>query len=667
MIAAGLSLAWLVALALPGVAALGRLAPFLTPLERAAHGTVLGIVAGTLLLLPLATAFGLSVPVVLAVGAVAVLLALVLWLAPARGVGAPPARGGLDAWLALARSSVPRAVFARLDLWGSALFVALAARWALLWQSALQLRPDALYAGHEYIWSDWPTHLGIVTRFAYGDNFPPQNTLYAGLPLGYHYLSDLTPAAMVTLGMDPLAALPFHSFLLSLVTALSLWAFVRRLARAPSIATVATVLFLFGAGVGWIATLGTLDRTHDLVGTLLTQPWDEKAVAALHLRFFNPYLAFLMSQRAYLYGMPLAMLMLTLLVRAARRRDLRLFAVAGVVGGLLPLSHLPTLLAMAMTVPFLALFLASQPWRDPIRRIPWLGWIVFGVVWVAISVPQLYTQLGGGAGALSAFRFQLGWVADPDPWWWFWLKNLGLFIPLAIVGLLGARVLPPRSRRLVLALMAIFVIADVAVFQPWDWDNHKILVYWFLGVAIVVAALLVRAWRWAGDGMGRWTARSTALRGLLALAMLSMVLGPVLENLDQLEGHMDYGMISAEQIQVADKVRAVSAPHDLVVTGMQSHDAVMMLSGRQVLMGYWGQLWVSGIPYQQRQAEVGEIYRLTPTGLALIRQYKVAFVVVGPDERQSLGAVDAAWAARFRVAARTAQWRIYDVRGLSGS
>jgi hypothetical protein len=653
-----LSLAWLAALAVPGIAALARLAPFLTPLERLAHGAILGIVAGTLALIPLAVLAGLTTTVILAVGIVSVAVAVLLWLAPGRGRPGSAARiaslrdwlvgGGLAGWLG------------RLDPWATLLFAALAVRWVLLWDDAIATAVDGLWADHEYLWSDWPTHIGIVTRFAWGDNFPPVNTLFAGLPLSYHYLSDLTPAAFVVLGMDPVEALPLHSLVLSFVAALSLWAFIRRLGIRPSIATLGTFLFLFGAGLGWIVTAGTLDQTKDLIRTLFDLPWDEKAVGELHIRFFNPYLAFLMSQRAYLYGLPLAMLMITLLVAAARRRDVKRFVLAGVVGGLLPLSHLPTLLAMAIAVPFLALFLARRPWEDPRRSIPWTGWIAFGLVWIAVAMPQLLSQLGGGAGALSAFRFQLGWVAPPDPWWWFWIKNLGLFIPLALIGLAATRALPPRSNRVVLALMPIFIVANLAAFQPWDWDNHKILVYWFLGVAIVVAALLVRVWR---------RQPSVTVRLLLVLVVGSMTLGPLLENLDQAEGHMRFRMISAEQQELAARIRDASDPHDLLVTGMQSHDPVMMLSGRQVYMGYWGQLWVSGIPYEERQREVAEIYRLSPAGEQIIRDNEIDYVVVGPDERspQGLAADEDEFAARFPVATRTENWRVYDVRSLTAS
>lgn len=668
------SLVWLAAVALPGIALLDRFAPRLTGLERRAHGSVLGIVLATIALIPAATLAGFTPTVVVADGLMAVAAAILLWTVRRPGRAEPTAPRAL-------RRGVP------LDRWAAAVFGLIVARFATLWANALTLRPDGLWAGHEYIWSDWPTHLGIVTNFAYGDNVPPEHPLFAGLPLAYHYLSDLTPAAFVVLGLSPIDALPLHSFVLSVVVAASIWAFVRRLSGRGSVATLGLVLFLFGGSPGWLATVADVVRSGDLVGTLLNQPWDYAAQKDLHIRWFNPYLAFLMSQRAYLYGLPLMMLALTLLGLAARRAEpvsgapwvattwrralasgrLRSFALAGVVAGLLPLSHLPTLLAMAILVLPLALLLAPRPLdilRAPWGRgsVAWVGWLVFGLIWIVVSLPQLASQLGGGTGALSAFRVQLGWVAgEPpyfDPWIVFWLKNLGLFGPLILVGLampfLGRRIVPPRSNRLLVAFQAIFVVANIFVFQPWDWDNHKILTVWFLSAAILVAALLGWAWR-------RW--RAPLARVAIGLVVTSLIASPTLEHLAMLEGRTQYRMLTSDELALATAVREATPPRTLVVTGMGHHDPVMMLAGRRLLMGYWGQLWVSGIRYETRQAEVAAIYAGGPTAQALIERYGVGAVVIGPDERAALGANEAWFAEHYPVIAEVGSWRVYGTGG----
>ena len=83
---------------------------------------------------------------------------------------------------------------------GGGLFPALvigafALRWIALWRGALTYDAAGLWAGQAYIWGDWALHLGDVTSFVYGDNFPPTNTRYAGAPLAYHYLTSITAAA----------------------------------------------------------------------------------------------------------------------------------------------------------------------------------------------------------------------------------------------------------------------------------------------------------------------------------------------------------------------------------------------------------------------------------------------------------------------------------------
>ena len=50
-----------------------------------------------------------------------------------------------------------------------------------------------------------------------------------------------------------------------------------------------------------------------------------------------------------------------------------------------------------------------------------------------------------------------------------------------------------------------------------------------------------------------------------------------------------------------------------------------------------------------------KFYKLTPAGLDAIRKHKVAYVVVGPDERANLGASDSAW-SKYPVAAQTQSW-----------
>ena len=213
---------------------------------------------------------------------------------------------------------------------------------------------------------------------------------YAGNPLAYHYLPSFTAAAMVKVGMTPVAALALDSFLFSVLIALGLYAFARRLTQDRGAAALALVLFFLGGGLTWVITAGEMDRTNSVWGTLARANWDGGPSEVLNFRWYNVYLGSIVPQRGWLYGLPLALLVLTLLFAAVRSGGRRVFLAAGIVAGLLPLAHLGSLLALALITPFLFLLFPAR------SRVLFFG------AWVVIAVPQLYLPQGGERGATAA-------------------------------------------------------------------------------------------------------------------------------------------------------------------------------------------------------------------------------------------------------------------------
>jgi hypothetical protein len=358
VIGSALGVLWLAALGAAGIAFLSRAVSWLEPLERLAYGAVLGIVVGSLAVLAIAWRAGLTLAMVLGVGITATLVAVALGLRarraiPGSGEGwAPGSRGARFAFVVI---------------------VLLAVRWALLWSSAWTFDDRGLWAGHTYLWGDWSLHLGDVTSFAFGDNFPPVSPRYAGLPHAYHYLTSITAAAMVRLGMDPLAALPFQSFALSVLVALALLAFARRLSGRWDAAALAVILFFVGGGLGWWWSAAGAFQSHDPVGFLRDHVWDRRLQEAHNLRWFNLYYAYLLPQRSTLYGFPLGLLILTMLHRAVSRRAASAWLAAGSIAGLLPFASLGAMLALLLITPALALLFFD------------FRWLLFFGIWAAAA------------------------------------------------------------------------------------------------------------------------------------------------------------------------------------------------------------------------------------------------------------------------------------------
>ncbi len=635
------ALVLLSAMGAPGLALLRRFTPMLDSLERIAYGLPLGVVGSSLLLLGLACSFGLNPIVVAVTGAISAIGAALLWpdwqaldKRSLRRFGRPPTSGIVTApqrvrWLSV--RAVPLLVLSGFVL-----------RWAILWASALTPTSGELWAGHINIWGDWSQHLGDVMAFAYSDNFPPMHPRVVGHVYDYHYLSSLTSAALVSLGVDSPTSLTLPSFIFSVLIALGLYAFARRLTMDRTAATLALILFLLGGGLGWVLTVGDMNTSHDVLGTLLHQPWNANRQSQANFHWENMYFAFIMPQRGYLYGLPLGLLCLTLLLIAVENREWRWFLLAGITAGLLPLAHLSTLLSLALILPFLFLLFPSR----------W--WLLFFSVWVLLAAPQLYIQHGGSRGATAALRLQVGWIASPDSWPWFWLKNLGAFLPLLLPALAERDLLPARSRRFLWGFMPVFVIANLVVLQPWDWDNHKVFGYWFLAVTILVAALMTQTWR---------QQRSIVVHGLLIFIVMTMTFSGLLINLNQLLGRDRYQLANTEDIALADLVLAQTPERSVFAVGLQNNHPVPMLTGRRVVMGYPGWLWTHGIDATGRERDLREIYAFGARASALLAVYGVDYVVIGPFERDELGANVAAFQERYPVVISTQNYMVLDVRG----
>ncbi len=624
MLSLAAAIGFLAAVSMLGVVILRHVARFLTVLELVAYGPVLGTVVGSILVLGLATPIGL-LPAVVVVTLFSLVGAVLYWPRGATG------------------TTVPRDLLSRLRDglgWLPAIVIGLfVVRLALLWSSALTLEPDGLWAGHLYIWSDWTVHLGDTASFAFADNFPPMHPRLAGAPLAYHYLTSLTAAGMVALGVDLLVALPLQSFLFSVLLLIALYAFALRLTGDRTIATLALVLFMLGGSLGWV----TLFENGGLGGaleTLATQPWDTGAQVEANYQWPNPYFALIMSQRAALYGVPVLMLVLTILLVAIEGRDWRQFALAGLIASSLPLAHLGSFAGLALVAPFLVLL------------FPQRGWLAFLGVWVLVGGAVFLGVQGGEARASSGLRWEPGWLADDDPWPWFWAKNFGLFLPFGLVALFVPRLLPRASHRLLLAFMPIFVVINTFILSVVRWDNSKVLLFFFIALAILAATAVVALWRLQRDVLSR---------AVIVAALATMIASGTLANASQLMGLDRTRLATPSDLALADWVNAEAPPDAVFAVGLEHNDPVPVLTGRQIITSYLPWLRNIGLDSRPQEADLRAIFLLEPDAPELLDRYGVDYIVIGPWEERELGADPDAFADRFPLVATVGEYRVFAV------
>src|SRR5205823_9549241 len=181
------------------------------------------------------------------------------------------------------------------------------------------------------------------------------------------------------------------------------------------------------------------------------------------------------------------------------------------LSGLLPLIHVHSLVVLGVV---------TACWALLFPRPAWIGF--FGVM-LLLAVPRLLMAVPGDPGAPPEHqypRWLIGWMSGTDSPPWFWVKNTGLFIPLLLLALLSPLALHRRIRLLMAPCSVVFIIANLIKFQPWDWDNSKLLVFWYLASAVAVGAVLIRIAR--VHLVGAIVAAATCL-SLVASGVLSLM------------------------------------------------------------------------------------------------------------------------------------------------
>jgi hypothetical protein len=222
----------------------------------------------------------------------------------------------------------------------------------------------------------------------------------------------------------------------------------------------------------------------------------------------------------------------------------------------------------------------------------------------------------------SYFRVEIGWMVSsvldiPG----FWIVNMGLELVLLIAGLIIAG---KKKAIFYTPYLAIFVIANIFVFQPWNYDNHKFFSFWLMPSALFMAAALVYVYDLRKIGKPLYT----------ILLVLSTVTGLLAATF--LVAH-PYTEFSNDQIYVADWIKEHTPTDAIFLTGDSATHPAIALAGRLSYLGYYPWMYTHGINTADRVSNVRAIYNATnlTTMQEKLHALNISYVCLGPDETQS--------------------------------
>jgi hypothetical protein len=544
----------------------------------------------------------------------------------------------------------------------------------VLWQvfdRAMIVDSHGLSTGLLNNFGDLPFHISVITGFAYGNNFPPEDPTYAGVRFTYPFLSDFVSAIFLHCGADLRQSMFIENFLLAVafVGLMHRWALV--MLRDKLAAVITPLLVLLSGGFGWALLISDAGNNEGgLWGALNDLRPSFTVIPETTWRWGNAISALLVPQRGFLMGLPLAVIVFTQWWLATEKQtrattdqgkkkkksnwqeppavtmriplSQRRMIAAGVVAGCLPLVHAHSFIVVMGMGACLALIFMQ--WRD---------WITFFVVASVIAIPQLlWSTWHSAVSAGTFFGWELGWDHGKDNPIWFWWKNTGFFIPLILAAVLlkpNGYLVRKRVLLFYLPFTLCFLIPNFVKLAPWIWDNIKVLFYWWLASAPIVALLLARLWR-----------EGPILRVAAVVLFVCVTLAGALDVVSMTLHSGKYDIFDASGMAFAELIKEKTPPRALIIHA-PVHNTPVFLTGRRSLMGYPGHIWTHGLQYLQRESEIKRIYLGTGEADQLLKNYGVDYAVVGPLERLVVPVNDKFF-SRFEKVGQVGEYSLYKIR-----
>jgi len=255
----------------------------------------------------------------LALGLYAITLAVtaLVTAAPLLLLTRHPCRGRINTDINQVLGAISRAI-ARPNRWDFIYFLFYAAFAIAIWlifRRALLEQSDGIATGVLNNFGDLPFHLSVITRFAYGQNFPPEDPTFAGVRFTYPFITDFISAMFVRAGASLRNSLFIENYVIAVALVGVIHRFGQKLVRNRTAAIVTPLLILLNGGFGWVMLWDDIGKVDGGVYQVLKRlshsytilPEIEKA-----WRWGNSITSLLLTQRGFLLGIPLAVIVIQL-------------------------------------------------------------------------------------------------------------------------------------------------------------------------------------------------------------------------------------------------------------------------------------------------------------------------------------------------------------------
>ncbi len=513
------------------------------------------------------------------------------------------------AWTTFNSLSVRLSLAAILIFWGS-LF-----SW-LFYSHMFQPKVDGLYSGGSS-WGDMALHATLINKFAGQSELDLTSPIYASHTTNYPFLFDFFTALIYRGGFTLSQALTSIGVVTGLSIILLMFFLAWKITGKIITGWLFTWLFMANGGLGVYYFWRDWVSSETSLWNFLTHM--ELSYAHLgdyYIHWSNVISDGLLPQRGLLIGLAIFCLIILLWYEwwQQPKRPQLLYA-SSLLISLLPLFHVHTFFSLfGMLV-----WIIGFGWWS--KRLTIRQSIIVLILTLLPAVAQFWWMFSNTPDAHHFVRFQPGWIESPLSFNSFWIWNMGvgyLFFTLGSIYFFHF-VKGFQFVKVILApLLVLFIICNLVIFQPHDYDNIKFLYLSYWGV-MLMASVLLTSW---------WQHKQYLLVIFLVILMTFTGMLSILR-----ETQTSWMIASSEEVEVAQQIKAKTDPTSIFLTSDAHNHLVPMLAGRSVVLGYRGWLWTHGIDYSQTEADVAQMFAGGEEAKLLLNQYHVDYVYIGPKEK----------------------------------
>ena len=592
-------------------------------------------------------------------------------------------------------------------------------------------------------YGDMNMHFSFITSIANQQTFPPEYSLLPGHKLSYPFLCDSVSSSLYLMGASLRLAyvLPMLGAILQVF--MGFYCLIKYWFGRSVTALIAWILFFWNGGLGFVY-FDNAEKIHKIFTEFYMTPTN---YLDKNLRWVQVMVDMLIPQRATLFGWAILFPLLAFLFRAIAERKKKLFVMAGVAAGALPMIHTHSFLALGMICAVWLLLdltenslfvtgkaaygrkaasasrgssrrngkvtasgrrngkvtsssrrsanvsastgnhrgsssadaTASDSWiryalyiglaffsvMQMINRsnefadkhglvimiigvalfVLFLGyklvrylqnrswkrlaftWGIFLILVLIFALPQLFMWTFSQASGDNFVRSHFNWSNNGDQYIIFYLKNLGL--PFVLL-LLSSFMVSARNLKIGAPYLLIWFVAELAAFQPNDYDNNKLL---FVG-AVFICGL-------AADALVQIYERYGAVYWRSAIGKAGVVLlGACLLFVSAISGFLtmgrewvsDYELYTASAVKACRYIEDETTPWDVILTSTAHNSPVPTLTGRSIVCGSSSFLYYHGLNYQQNEQDVETMYTSPASAKELFREYDVNYIYLSNQE-----------------------------------